>query len=41
MRRNKWIFFGFLLVILLSGCWGHNEPERMLYTHGLGIDYER
>ena len=40
MRRNKWIFLGFLLVILLSGCWGHNEPERMLYTHGLGIDYE-
>ena len=40
MRRNKLIFLGFVLVVMLSGCWGQNEPERMLYTHGLGIDYE-
>ena len=25
---------------MLSGCWGKNEPERMLYIHGFGIDYE-
>ncbi|TQR18502.1 Ger(x)C family spore germination protein [Psychrobacillus soli] len=40
MGRNKLIFLGFVLVVMLSGCWGQNEPERMLYTHGLGIDYE-
>ncbi len=25
---------------LLSGCWDANEPERMHYAHGLGIDYK-
>lgn len=40
MRRNKSILFIFILVAMLSGCWGKNEPERMLYIHGFGIDYE-
>jgi len=28
------------IVTLLSGCSNRNEPERMLYIHGIGIDYE-
>lgn len=40
MRRIKLIFIGFVLVVILSGCWGQNEPERMLYINGLGIDFE-
>ncbi len=35
---------GFLLLLLatlpLSGCWDNNEPERMLYINGVGIDYK-
>ncbi|MBY0223842.1 Ger(x)C family spore germination protein [Mammaliicoccus sciuri] len=40
MSRNKWIVLSLLLVALLSGCWNRNEPERMLYVYGLGIDYK-
>ncbi|WP_318616298.1 Ger(x)C family spore germination protein [Sporosarcina sp. YIM B06819] len=40
MKRIKTIFFIILLVIILSGCWGMNEPERMLYIHGFGVDFE-
>ncbi|MBK3497157.1 Ger(x)C family spore germination protein [Viridibacillus sp. YIM B01967] len=29
-----------LLITILSGCWGAEEPERMLYIHGLGVDYK-
>lgn len=29
-----------LSLIFLSGCWDIDEPERMLYIHGLGIDYK-
>ena len=31
-----------LLIIccfLLSGCWDHNEPERLLYINGIGVHY--
>ncbi|HEX5564338.1 MAG TPA: Ger(x)C family spore germination protein, partial [Sporosarcina sp.] len=35
---------GFILLLLaalsLSGCWDNNEPERMLYVNGIGIDYK-
>lgn len=34
--RKLWL----LSVLLLAGCWDTKEPERMLYIHGLGIDYE-
>ncbi|MBO1004031.1 Ger(x)C family spore germination protein [Pseudogracilibacillus auburnensis] len=27
-------------ILLLSGCWSMNEAERMLYMHGIGIDYQ-
>lgn len=33
-------YFLLLSVFLLGGCWDSNEPERMLYIHGLGVDYE-
>lgn len=26
--------------LLLQGCWDSNEPERMLYIQGLGIDFK-
>lgn len=29
-----------LLVFLLTGCWDSNEPEKMVYAQGLGIDYK-
>jgi len=29
-----------LLTIILSGCWDENQPERMLYINGVGVDYK-
>ncbi|AXI00450.1 Ger(x)C family spore germination protein [Sporosarcina sp. PTS2304] len=29
-----------LPIALLAGCWDSNEPERMLYINGMGIDYK-
>ncbi|PAQ13036.1 hypothetical protein CD798_16670 [Bacillaceae bacterium SAOS 7] len=29
-----------LLIIPLAGCWDANEPERMVYIQGLGVDYK-
>ncbi|MCO0597491.1 Ger(x)C family spore germination protein [Peribacillus butanolivorans] len=29
-----------LCVSILSGCWDSNEPERLVYANGLGIDYK-
>ena len=28
------------LVLILSGCWDSNEPERLVYAHGVGVDYK-
>ncbi|MFS0689310.1 Ger(x)C family spore germination protein [Sporosarcina sp. 179-K 8C2 HS] len=40
--NNKML--GFILLLLatlpLSGCWDNNEPERMLYINGVGVDYK-
>lgn len=30
----------FLPLVLLSGCWDVDEPERMLYIHGIGVDFK-
>lgn len=41
MSRKKIALFTILfMVLLLSGCTDNSEPERMLYIHGLGVDYE-
>lgn len=29
-----------LVLTILSGCWDQNEPERMLYILGIGVDYK-
>lgn len=40
--RKFWILIStvLLLVPLLTGCWDSNEPDRMLYAQGLGVDYK-
>src|SRR5690606_41156189 len=30
----------FPLLLLVAGCWDTNQPERMYYLLGLGIDYK-
>ncbi|MGG4267297.1 Ger(x)C family spore germination protein [Peribacillus simplex] len=36
--------YSFILILLcvsvLSGCWDSNEPERLVYANGVGIDYK-
>lgn len=29
-----------LTLLLLTGCWDSYEPDRMVYVHGIGIDYK-
>jgi spore germination protein KC len=29
-----------LLIVPLTGCWDSNEPDRMVYAQGLGVDYK-
>ncbi|MEK3935397.1 Ger(x)C family spore germination protein [Sporosarcina sp. FSL W7-1349] len=40
MKNKILCAVGLLLLAFLSGCWSNNEPERMLYVHGLGVDFE-
>lgn len=41
MSRKKIILFYLLFIVtFLFGCSNYHEPERMLYIHGVGIDYE-
>ena len=35
---KKLLFLPFFL--LLAGCWDTNQPERMYYLYGIGIDFE-
>ncbi|MGE7183255.1 Ger(x)C family spore germination protein [Peribacillus sp. NPDC006672] len=37
--RYKFILI-LLCVAVLSGCWDSNEPERLVYANGLGVDYK-
>ncbi|WP_349728963.1 Ger(x)C family spore germination protein [Peribacillus frigoritolerans] len=37
--RNRFILI-LLCVSVLSGCWDSNEPERLVYANGIGIDYK-
>ncbi len=36
----KRLIFLMLSCLLLAGCWDVNEPERLMYIFGLGIDYK-
>ncbi|RID82718.1 Ger(x)C family spore germination protein [Peribacillus asahii] len=40
--KRKCIYIALLLTMTLplAGCWDTTEPERMVYVHGLGIDYK-
>ncbi|AZV45128.1 spore germination protein [Peribacillus asahii] len=40
--KRKWIYLALFLAMTLplAGCWDTSEPERMVYVHGLGIDYK-
>lgn len=38
MRPRKIVLL-IVCCLFLSGCWDHNEPERLLYINGLGIHY--
>lgn len=41
MNRKMASFLIILLATLtLSGCWDKNEPQRMLYLNGVGIDFK-
>lgn len=43
MNKKKNILLLFILLIcitVLSGCWDVNEPQRMYYVHGVGVDYK-
>lgn len=40
--NKRWfcIAISIILIFPLSGCWDLNEPERITYAQGLGIDYK-
>ena len=40
MKKMKNTLLLLLCVSILSGCWDSNEPERLVYANGLGIDYK-
>ncbi|MEJ9229403.1 Ger(x)C family spore germination protein [Peribacillus butanolivorans] len=40
MKTMKNTLILLLCVSILSGCWDSNEPERLVYANGLGIDYK-
>ncbi|MFP3509062.1 Ger(x)C family spore germination protein [Peribacillus sp. SIMBA_075] len=40
MKKIKNILILSCCISILSGCWDSNEPERLIYANGLGIDYK-
>ncbi|MCG7337017.1 Ger(x)C family spore germination protein [Sporosarcina sp. ACRSM] len=38
--NKKLIAMLILLMPILTSCWDVNEPERMLYIHAIGVDFE-
>ncbi|WP_042474934.1 Ger(x)C family spore germination protein [Bacillus ndiopicus] len=38
MKKGVYCFI--LCSLILASCWDNNEPERMLYIHGIGVDYK-
>lgn len=41
MNKKKILLSFLLSVFMLSGCWDANEPERMLYIQGVGVDHKQ
>lgn len=39
-KTSVFVIFCIILSIILSGCLGSNEPERMVYALGMGLDYQ-
>lgn len=39
MNKKVLVLF-ILLTVFLSGCWDVDEPERMYYVHGVGVDFK-
>ncbi|WP_203362098.1 Ger(x)C family spore germination protein [Bacillus sp. REN10] len=40
MKQCSILIICLLLILPLAGCWDANEPERMVYIEGLGVDYK-
>lgn len=40
MNRQKFVILIMICCIFLTGCWDHNEPERLLILNGIGVDYK-
>ena len=40
MNKRLFLLLVLLLPFLFVGCWDENQPERMYYVHGLGVDYK-
>jgi len=40
MKKKKLCLLLIVCSLLLSGCWDANEPERLVYANGIGIDYK-
>lgn len=38
--KRKILLSILVLMTLLSGCWDSNQPERMLYINGIGVDFK-
>ncbi|MEK4759661.1 Ger(x)C family spore germination protein [Viridibacillus sp. FSL E2-0187] len=38
--NKRILIIAVILSALLSGCWDVDEPERMLYIHGVGVDFK-
>ncbi|WP_108671028.1 hypothetical protein [Peribacillus acanthi] len=40
IKKTVLLIFVTFSLLLMSGCWDSNEPEGMVYAHGLGVDYK-
>ncbi|MFB5282485.1 Ger(x)C family spore germination protein [Peribacillus sp. Hz7] len=40
MKKKKLCLLLIVCSLLLSGCWDANEPERLVYANGFGVDYK-
>lgn len=41
--KRRWICSGIIILLIfpLTGCWDANEPEKLVYVHGIGLDYQK